>query len=241
MVSLIFSTCNRFDLFKDTIESLIYHNPELSNLVKHVYVLDDRSPYEVKGKIEKLINQNFPHKGKLISFNNSSSPYAYVEKLNFIQNITLDTKYTLFIEEDWRSLAPLNLTSHIQYLEDHPNLDQIVFSEHYWLQDEEVKEKTSINDVYWDHSKVETFKHTYDFKVGEDGVLYYIWLIARPIFTLNPTLNRNTLYQKSTFPIRRDYEESFSKQVNAKQILTKQARFVHTGANLSAEGTIWNN
>ena len=240
MVNLVFSTCNRFELFKDTITSLVYYNPGLVDLVKEVYVLDDRSTYEVRGKIEKLMNQNFPHKGRLITFNDSSSPYAYVKKLNFLQNITLDTKYTLFIEEDWRSLAPLDLSNHIQHLENHPNIDQIIFSEHYWLQDEDVKEKTSINDVYWDHSKVERFKHTYDFGVGENGDMYYVWLIARAIFTLNPTLNRNTLYQKGTFPISRNYEESFSKQVNAKQILTKQAKFVHTGAKHSAEGTIWN-
>lgn len=240
MVNLVFSTCNRLNLFKDTVASLVYHNPGLASLVKHVYVLDDRSPYDVRGKIEKLINQNFPHKGKLITFNNSSSPYAYVEKLNFIRNTTLDTKYTLFIEEDWRSLAPLDLTSHIQYLENHPELDQIIFSEHYWFQNEDVKKKTSIDDTYWDHSKVKTFKHTYDFKTGDDGIMYYAWFIARPIFTLNPTLNRNTLYQKGVFPLSRDYEENFSKQVNAKQVLTKQAKFVHTGANHSAEGTIYN-
>lgn len=240
MVNLVFSTSRRFRLFKDTVESLVHYNPELVDLIENVYILDDRSSFGDRNKMEELINNHFPHKGRLITFNDSSHQFAYVEKLNFIQNITSDTKYTLFIEEDWRSLSPLDLTSHIQHLENHPDLDQIILSEHYWFQDEDVKEKTSVNDTYWDHSKVKTFKHTYDFKVGDDGVMHYVWFVARPIFTLNPTLNRNTLYQKGTFPISRDYEENFSKQVNAKQILTKQAKFVHTGANQSAEGTTWN-
>ena len=87
-LNLVFSTSRRFNLFKDTVESLIHHNPDINDLIENVYILDDRSSYEDRNKMEDLISQNFPHKGRLVTFNNSSYPYAYVEKLNFIQKIS---------------------------------------------------------------------------------------------------------------------------------------------------------
>ena len=82
MINLIFSTSRRFNLFEDTIKSLVHHNPELNNLIKNVYILDDRSSFGDRNKMEELMSNYFPHKGRLITFNDSSSPYAYVKKLN---------------------------------------------------------------------------------------------------------------------------------------------------------------
>lgn len=238
MVNLVFSTARRLELFKDTLNSFTYYNPNINNLIEKVYILDDRSTDEDRKIIRQLVSSYFPNKTHLITFDNTT-PFGYVEKFNFIKLLVSKTEYNLFLEEDWNSIASLNLETHLNYLDSHPEIDQIIFSEHFWLQDEEVKQKTSINEMYWDHSKVEYFKHTYDFNIGDNGVVYYTWMLGKPIFTFNPTLNRNSLYSKGTFKLIRDYEHDFSNQVNAKQILTKQARFVHTGADNSAEKTQW--
>ncbi len=238
MINLIFSTSRRLNLFEDTIKSLIHHNPELNDLVKNVYILDDRSSGEDRVKLRTLTSNYFPNKTHLVTFDNNT-PFGYVEKFNFIKLLAFETKYNLFLEEDWRSISSLNLEDHLNYLDTHSEIDQLILSEHFWLQNENIKEKTSINEVYWDHSKTDLFKHTYDFNVGDDGIVYYTWMLAKPIFTFNPTLNRNLLYSRGTFKHTRNYENDFSSQVNAKQILTKQAKFVHTGANNSSEGTKW--
>lgn len=237
-VNLVFSTARRIDLFKSTFNTLVKFNPNISSLINKVYILDDRSSEKDRTIIRSLVSNYFPNKVHLITFDNNH-PFGYVEKLNFLKFLAPEAEYTLFLEEDWDSIASLNLKEHIDYLDSHLNIDQIIFSEHFSFQDEDVKNKTSINQEYWDHSKVRFFKHTYDFLIGEDGMYYYKWCVVKPIFTLNPTLNRNSLYQKGTFPLARNYESNFSSQVNAKQILTKQARFVHTGANNSAEGSNW--
>jgi hypothetical protein len=237
-INLIFSTSRRFNLFEDTIKTLIKFNPNLNTFINKVYILDDKSSEEDRTKLRTLTSNYFPNKTHLVTFDNNT-PFGYVEKFNFIKLIASETEYSLFLEEDWRSIASLNLEDHLNYLDTHPEIDQLILSEHFWLQDEDVKEKTSIDETYWNHTKVNLFKHTYDFNVGDNGVTYYTWMLGKPIFTFNPTLNRNSLYSKGTFKLIRDYEHDFSNQVNAKQILTKQASFVHTGADNSAEGTQW--
>ena len=236
--NLIFSTSRRFNLFKDTIETLIKFNPNLNTFINKVYILDDKSSDNDRIKMRALVSNHFPSKTHLVTFDSILS-FGYVEKFNFVKLISKETKYNLFLEEDWNSIASLKLEDHLNYLDTHPEIDQLILSEHFWLQDEESKQKTSINDKYWDHSKVDLFRHTYDFIVGDNGATSYKWMYGKPIFTFNPTLNRNSLYSKGTFKLIRNYEDDFSKQVNAKQILTKQALFVHTGAKNSAEGTQW--
>lgn len=237
-INLVFSTARRIHLLENTLNTLIQFNPDINTFINKVYILDDRSSEKDRIIMKYLISKHFPNKTHLVTFDNNT-PLGYIEKLNFLKLLAPEAKYTLFLEEDWDSIAPLNLKQHLNYLDSHPDIDQIVFSEHFWLQDEDVQNKTSVDQDYWDHSKVKFFKHTYDSNVGEDGTTYYKWLLGRPIFTLNPTLNRNSLYQRGTFPFDRDYEANFSNQVNAQQILTKQAKFVHTGANQSSEGTNW--
>lgn len=238
MINLVLSTSRRLELFKDTLNSFMQHNCDISNLIEKVYILDDRSTDEDRKIIRQLVSSYFPNKTHLITFDNTAL-FGYVDKFNFLKLLAFETQYSLFLEEDWNSIAPLNLKDHLNYLDAHPEIDQLILSEHFWLQDKEVKQRTSINETYWDHSKVDLFKHTYDFSIGDNGVVYYTWMLGKPIFTFNPTLNRNSLYSKGTFKLIRDYEHDFSNQVNAKQILTKQARFVHTGADNSAEGTQW--
>jgi len=148
MVNLVFSTSGRIDLFEDTLESLIVHNKNINELINHVYILDDRSKLYERNQIELMVQKHFPDKGTLITFNDFRERYAYVNKFKFLENLSNTAKYTLFIEEDWRSLANIELDRHIQSMEADVSLDQIVFSEHYWFQDEEVKRLCEIDEIY---------------------------------------------------------------------------------------------
>ena len=181
MINLIFSTSDRVDLFEDTICSLIKYNPKIGSLIENVYVLDDRSKLSNRNIIELLIQKYFPNKGRLITFNDSSHPFAYVKKFDFIKNLSHSIPYTLFIEEDWRSINHIDLSSHLDFLINNPEVDQIVFSEHFNFQDEDVKEKTSINEIYWDMNKTDLFKHTYGFNINETNQMFFKWLKGKPI------------------------------------------------------------
>lgn len=240
MINLVFSTARRLELFKDTLNSFIYHNPNINDLIKKVYILDDRSTDEDRKIIRQLVSSYFPNKTHLITFDNTA-PFGYVDKFNFLKNISLEVKYTLYIEDDFRSIYPLNIPHHLEYLESNPEIEQIVLCENFWIQDEDVRQKTSVDEMYWDHSKVELFKHIYDFTIGDNGEMLYIWLLGGPIFTLTPSLNRNTLYNKGTFNPIFDYEGDFSNQVKAKTLVTKNTHFVHSGASNSVRNIKWGN
>lgn len=239
MINLIFSTSDRIDLFEDTITSLIKFNPGINDIIENVYVLDDRSKLSNRNIIELLIQQYFPNKGRLITFNDSSHHFAYVKKFDFIKNLSHNTPYTLFIEEDWRSIDHMDLSSHLDFLIKNPEVDQIVFSEHFHFQDEDVKEKTSMDEVYWDMNKTDLFKHTYGFSVNETNQMFFKWLRGKPIFTFNPSLIRNTVFLNNDFSLIKDWEYDFHEKVQASQVATKIAKFIHTGEHRSAEGKTW--
>ena len=239
MVNLVFSTSGRIDLFEDTLNSLISHNKNINELINHVYILDDRSKLYERNQIELMIQNHFPNKGTLITFNDSRERYAYVNKFKFLENLSKTADYTLFIEEDWRSLTSMELNKHIQTFENDADLDQIVFSEHFWFQEEEVKKLCEIDETYWKPSNSTLFKHTYGFIQSEDGSLTYKWMNSRPIFTFNPSLIRNRVFEIGRFEKIAGWEERFHNQVNANQIATRQAKFVHTGEHRSAEGHNW--
>lgn len=240
MVNLVFSTSRRLELFKDTLNSFMQYNCDINNLIEKVYILDDRSTDEDRKIIRQLVLSYFPNKTHLVTFDNNNS-FGYVDKFNFLKTLSSETKYTLYIEDDFRSIYPLNLTHHLEYLESNPEIDQIVLCENFWIQDEDIKQKTSINETYWDHLKVDLYKHIYDFTIGNNSEISYIWLLANPIFTLTPSLNRNTLYSRGTFNPIFDYEGDFSNQVKAQTIVTKNSHFVHTGASNSIRNVKWGN
>ena len=145
-----------------------------------------------------LVSNYFPNKTHLVTFDNTL-PFGYVEKFNFVKLISQETKYNLFLEEDWNSIAPLKLGDHLNYLDVHPEVDQLILSEHFWLQDEESKQKTSINDKYWDHSKVDLFRHK------SLGVV--INLKPRPIIEIEELLF--------------SFEKAFSKKITSKESIVK--------------------
>jgi hypothetical protein len=234
-INLIFSTSRRFNLFKDTVESLIHHNPDINDLIENVYILDDRSSYEDRNKMEDLISQNFPHKGRLVTFNNSSYPYAYVEKLNFIQNISQGIEYTLFIEDDRKNISPLNLPSHLEYLENNHDLDQISFIENHWIQDEETKTQISLEGEYWNASQCSYFRYCFGQEYRPDNQITWHWSVSTPILSLGATLNRNTIYSRAKFKPIKYYELDFHDQLNSKFIYTLTSKFIHTGWRSSIE------
>mgnify|MGYP003627173036 FL=1 len=235
-LDLVISTSRRFHLLEKTINSFTDLNPNIGKYIGKIHIIDDRS--KDRSKILSLIQNSFPNNVvELIKFN-SNDEFSYVDKFNYIKSV--NNKYCLLLEEDWESIEKIDLEKHLKFLDKNEEIDQIILSGHYWLQDKDVKEATHIDKEYWDHNKSEKFKHVTGYERDIDGKIIYKWFVGNPSFTLNPTINRVSLFQRGEFKKIRYYEEDFGKQVNAKQVITKNAKFVHIGDLESAEGTTWN-
>ena len=243
LINLVFSTCDRKDIFQNNITSLIKHNPDISSYVDMVYLLDDRSCKETRNHFETLMENYFPNKYRMVTFNDHTDPYTFVEKMNFLKNISCfsPTKYTLFIEDDWECVGPLSLEHHINYLEANPDIAQVVFSTYWEIQFPEVQELTHVDDMYWDFWKsIESswgwYKHCVEVKNG-----HYVWIEAKPSWTTNPSLNRNSTYYKGNFECTPLYEWEYSEKMKHKTIAVKHGRFIHSGFydSMEPEGK-WN-
>ena len=235
-LDLVFSTSNRVGLFEDTIKTLVAKNPDLESIVKTVWILDDRTNFSDRSVIELLVDKYFPNKGRMITFNDSRDKYSYVNKFSMLNWIAQESEYLLFIEEDWRSLGSMNISSHIQYLDGNQGVDQIVFSEHFFLQDEDFKGAYSLDDTYF--KPTDSLRHTYGF-VEEDNQTMFIWMSCKPMFTFNPSLIRSEVFSRAKFNALQNWEWEFHEAVNANQIYSKEGYFVHTGQFKSAEGKTW--
>ena len=234
-LSIVFSTSGRIDLFEDTIKSLVKHNPDIYSRVGQVWILDDRSKYCDRNLIELLVDKYFPSKGRMLTFNDSRSRWSWVAKFSPLEWIADNSKYVLFIEEDWRSLNAIDLDQDIAYLEQNSDIDQIIYSEHFFLQDEDLKAGQQ-HPTYW--SALDLFRHTYGFTEHE-GQMSYKWFTAKTMFSFNPALVRSEVYKRAKIKPMQDWEWEFHTAINAKRVYTKEAKFVHTGEFRSAEGKTW--
>lgn len=237
LINLVFSTCDRKDAFQNNVETLIKHNPDISSYTHMVYLLDDRSCKETRNHFETLMETYFPNKYRMVTFNDHTDPYTFVEKMNFLKNISSfsPTKYTLFIEDDWECIDPLNLEYHINYLEANPDVAQIVFSKFWDIQYPEVKEATHVDDMYWStweasKTKQGGYKHCVEVKDGN-----FVWVEVKPTWTTNPSLNRNSTYYKGNFECTPTYEWDYSEKMKHKTLAVKHGKFVHSGFYNSME------
>ena len=236
-IDIVFSTSRRVDLFEDTIKTLIKFNPDINDYINIVWTLDDRTNYTERSLIEILVDRYFPNKGRMITFNDNREKYSYVNKFSLLKWIGNGCDYILFIEEDWRSWSTIDIKRHIDYLEKNKDIDQIVFSENFHIQEDSKKPKFNINETYWEPK--DSFRHIYGFSESESN-FYYKWLVCRPIFTFNPSLIKSKVFDRGVFRNEKEWEDLFHNEVKANQIYTKDNKFIHTGEFRSSEGTKWN-
>lgn len=185
--------------------------------------------------MEMLVDKYFRNKGRLVTFNDSRTKWGWVAKFSTLSWIAETCDYVLFIEEDWRSLENIGILEHIKHMNVNPDLDQIIFSEHFFLQDDATKAGQEAG-PYW--SALDIFRHTYGF-IEEHGKLNYKWFTCKPMFTFNPALVRADVYKRAKIEPIQDWEWYFHETINSKSIYTKNAKFVHTGEYRSAEGKTW--
>lgn len=227
IVNLVLSTSRRLDYFSKTIESLVHFNPDINNFINKVYILDDRSSKEDRNTMEQKAIEYFgKNKVQLVTFN-SDDYLDYIDKLNFIRKICDDIEYIFYLEDDWISTDSLDIKSQIIKMNT-DNIDILTFSENYWLQNEDIKAISNIDDYYWSNPYPEYFKHTT--KLLDNGNVFWTEVKIKN-FTLNPSLIRKTVFLNSYFNKVRNYEFEFSDRNNLKQQFTKISKFIHIGDN----------
>tara|TARA_R110000744_G_scaffold297355_1_gene407102 strand:+ start:579 stop:1298 length:720 start_codon:yes stop_codon:yes gene_type:complete len=221
---LVFSTARRYKLFQHTLGSLMKHNPDLVDLVNKVYILDDRSTWGDRHAMEFDICNIFgDSKVTTVTFNGEDE-FDWVEKLNFLGNLSKNTDYILFIEDDWESTRSMNLKLHLNFLEKNKDIDLITFNGWFHIQGSLVN---SYNDCYFSNPFPQGFKHVTSEKNGEIR-----WSIVQvDNFSLNPSLYRSSIFDKERFGKTSDFEANFGIKSKLKQLFVKIACFVHRGEN----------
>lgn len=226
---LIFSTARRYKYFELTLNSLIKHNPDLKKLVNKVYILDDRSTWGDRYAMEKDVSSIFGRsKTSTITFNGNEE-FDWVDKLNFIKNLSKNNDYILFIEDDWESVSTMNLSSHLDFLDKNKEIDLITFNGWFNIQNKDNEKEwdyvTSYNDNYFPNPYPNGWKHV----ISESGGNLH-WIITKVNnFSLNPSLYRANIFSKTKFNKNSDFEIEFAENAKLKQLFVKIAPFIHRG------------
>jgi hypothetical protein len=226
---LVFSTARRYDVFKLTINSLIKYNQELINIVDKVYILDDRSTWEDRQAMETTIGDIFGgDKTITVSFNGDGE-FDWIDKLNFLGNISSDDEYILFIEDDWESRKSMDIKLHLDFLDENKNIDLITFNGWFNIQNQNNKDAwdyvESYNDIYFHNPYPKGFKHV----VSENNGILKWFTVKIDNFSLNPGLYRSNIFTKEKFIKKTNFESEFGEKSKLKQLFVKEGRFIHRG------------
>lgn len=226
---LVFSTARRYKHFEYTLKSLIKYNPELLDLVNKVYILDDRSTWGDRYAMESDVSNIFgANRTSVITFNGRNE-FDWVNKLNFLGNLSKDNNYILFIEDDWESTSPMNLYLHINFLNKHKEIDLITFNGWFHIQnlnnEKDWDYVTPYNDIYFPNPHPNGWRHVIAEKEGD---LHWITTKVNN-FSLNPSLYRANIFSKIKFNKNSEFEMEFAEESKLKQLFVKVASFIHRG------------
>lgn len=227
-INIVFSTSNRFNAFKKTLDSLMKYNPNISHYTNKVYVLDDKSKWEERKEMERILMKHFnPLKITTLTFNGVND-WDWTEKLNFIKHLNEGSDYLLFLEDDWESICSLDIEQHLSFLDHNQNVDLITFSEWWHLQNDMDIDDYSVDDTYWVNPYPKSFKHTHKVENG----LYHWHIVTVPNFSFNPSLVRNNVFLGEFSDIKAS-EYEYGLKHNFIQFFTKNAKFKHIGDDIS--------
>lgn len=223
--NIIISAGRRFEYFNKTIRTFYWNN--FINDFNQVYVLDDRSSNIERVRMLEVIKEIFGKNGHLITFDDDGH-FKYVEKFNMIKNLFGDSEYVFLLEDDWESVMGLQINKHIDYLNEHTEVDQIMFSQRFDLQWEETKRETEINDLYWKNPFPKRYKHFYEIR---DGM--YMWQeVIMNNYGNNPSIFRKRVFENKYFINDHGWEMDFADRYAGRiQYMTKDNYFVHIGKN----------
>lgn len=229
MINIVFNTSRRFDLFHETLISLIEKNEGIEKIVKHVYILDHLSSYSDRKKMIDLCRIYFKEKVTLFEFN-GVEPFDYVDKLNSIQHIFEYDEIILFIEDDWKCIEELNLSFYVEKIRQR-EFDIINFSTPLHIQNDDIIQKYRIDNNFWKNPFPEFYNSPYEMKNG-----YIMYNVVRmKNFSLTPHITLSDLYKGKEFVKNQNYEVNYADSYNFKQLFTNEMYFQHIGNYKSLE------
>lgn len=230
MINIVFNTSRRFDLFYETLISLIEKNEGIEKIVKHVYILDHLSSYSDRKKMIDLCRIYFKEKVTLFEFN-GVEPFDYVDKLNSIQHIFEYDEIILFIEDDWKCNNKINFDTHINKIIE-KEIDIINLSTPIYIQSGEIVAQYRIDNEYWKNPFPEFYNSPYE-NLDNGYILYNV--VRMKNFSLTPHIALSNLYKEKIFVKNQNYEINYADSNNFKQLFTNMMYFEHIGNHKSLE------
>lgn len=222
---LIFSTSKRLEYFKRTLKSLIKFNPNISNEVEMVYLLDHESSVLDRNYMEESLNLLFNGNYQMITFNKPEK-LSFIDKFNFIKKVTNIDDIILFLEDDWECNSNIRLYKHIKTLLEY-DYTQISFTDPFWIQEKTIKKEYFIDFEYWKNPYPNSFKHP--IKWQGDVCNWVMGSINN--YTNNPSLIKAEVFHNNSFDYDKNFEYLFSLKSNGKHIFTIEESFRHIGEN----------
>lgn len=222
---LIISSGRRFEYFEKTINALIEKNPGIQDLLKSVWVLDDRSSIQDRGNMELLMQNHFGDKANMICFN-SNEPFKFVDKFKMIKNLITPSDVVFLLEDDWECHDEMHLEFHLNHLLQN-DWTQIAFCDPFCYQPVEIQKSSKLNVDYWRNPFPEFFRHPHKW----DGDVCH-WAMGRiNHYTNNPSLIKGELFFRADYVNDKNFEWLFAEAVKGNQVFTVTEVFRHFGDN----------
>ena len=194
-VTLSITTCKRFDLFEQTINSII--NCFDIDMIDNWLCIDDNSSEEDREKMKKLYPFfNFHFK--------DVSQKGHCNSMNLIKRYVTDifkTPYLLHLEDDWKFFEKRDyIKEAIEILESDDKIGQCLFNKNYAETSKDINivggllRKTNSGLRYYVHEyvKTESEKEEWVKKYGNNTLSSNYW----PHFSFRPSLIKTNIYNK---------------------------------------------
>jgi len=190
LLTLSITTCKRFDLFQQTMNSLL--NCLDIEMVDEWLCVDDNSSVEDKTKMKKL----YPFFTFIFKdINNKGHPRS----MNIIKN-TVKTPYLLHLEDDWKFFVKKNyIKDALDVLSSDNNIGQCLFNKNYSEIESDIRVKGGLFQIskggtrYYIHEYVYTDQQKIDWytKHGNCSSSNY-W----PHFSLRPSVIKTDIFKR---------------------------------------------
>jgi hypothetical protein len=220
---LIISSGRRTSYLEKTLRVLFEKNPNLSQKLKKVWLLDDRSNPKERSYIDELMSNYFYDNYNTINFN-SNKPFDFVDKFNMIKKLINKDDIVFLLEDDWECTSDIQLEFHINNLIQ-SDWTQIAFCDPFYLQDDYIKE-INLNDMnYWNNPFPNTFRHP----IRWDNEIAYWVEGSINNWTNNPSLIKGEVFYRSDFKNIKNFEAEFANTICGNQVFTRKELFRHFG------------
>lgn len=225
-LNLVFSTARRLNYFQRNLFSLLKYNPDLPEYINRVYILDDRSSSEDREFMRTTVGNFFGFdRVHLVTFDDDSK-WGFVKKLNFLRPLSVSGEHTLYLEDDWESVARLDLETHLFHLNE-LEADIITFTVDFSIQEENQRDGMLVDQLYWKNPWPGSFRVRTS-QVSESGWINWEEVRYRH-YSANPSLVKARVWHQNEFYPAPNYEAKFADSSNLIQYFTISPKFIHIG------------